>query len=129
MCGGSKNEGRKLEDVNNNRAVVWDEDNEAFNLDLEKSGVDCNELSKSLLLKQRFCSWVEEWEKPLLVKNDIASITKLLQKYKSMVFNNPNDKMTYTAYEDKLVREKIKNDEFDVSGDCSNSSEDEAEEN
>lgn len=57
---------------------------------------------QSIWDKQIFCCWLEEWEKPLLEKNDFVSMTKLLQKYKSIVWYDPDDNITYTACEERL---------------------------
>ena len=73
---------------------------------LKKFGVNCAELSQPILLKQRFRCWLEEWEEPLLAKHDLISMKKLLQKYKSMIFYDPDDQMTCTVSEDSLYFEK-----------------------
>ena len=92
----------ELEGGENYKPVVWGEDNEKIKLNLEKFGVDCAELSQPLLPNQTFCCWLEEWEKPLLAQNDVVLMTKLLQKYKSIMFYDPDDDITFTVCEEKL---------------------------
>ena len=92
-----------LEDAIDNRQIEWGEDDESFNLDLEKFGIDTTELSKPVVPKRKFLCWVEAWEIPLLAKNNIVSMTTLLEKYRDMVFYCPDDKITYTTYGEKLT--------------------------
>merc|ERR1712032_126667 len=95
-----KQKGRKM------KPLIWGEDDEKMQLDLEKFGVDCVELSQPILPKRKFRCWLEEWEEPLLAKNDLIAMKKLLQKYKSMIFYDPDDQMTCTVSEDSLYFEK-----------------------
>ena len=79
------------------KEITWNDDNTSFDLQLEKFGVDTNALATTLIPKRWSCCWVEEWEKPFLEKNNVISMTHLLQNYKNLVFLCPDNNILYTA--------------------------------
>ena len=58
---------------------------------LENFGVDTAQI-KVTKHKRVFHAWVEEWEEELLKKNDVVAEAKLLDKYKDLVFIDPDNK-------------------------------------
>ena len=48
-------------------------------------GVDTSEL-KSAAITREFRGWIEDWEKPLIKKNDCVAEARLLEKYKGLKF-------------------------------------------
>ncbi len=60
-----------------------------FNLQLEKFGVNTGEL-KEPAVQRIFCAWVEDWEENARKKNDCVLEALLLQKYKCLVFYDPD---------------------------------------
>ena len=49
-----------------------------------------------------FRTWFEDWEEELLNKNDGVIKAMLLDKYKDMVFWDPDTKVNFTVHEDNL---------------------------
>ena len=49
--------------------------------------------------KHIFRAWVEDWEKKLLLQNDPVAEAQLLEKYKGLVFVDPNYDRTYTIHD------------------------------
>jgi hypothetical protein len=60
-----------------------------FDLQLEKFGVNMGIL-KEPAVQRIFGAWVEDWEEDAMKKNDCVSEAQLLQKYKGLVFHDPN---------------------------------------
>lgn len=72
-------------------------------LGLEKFGVDVEELTGAGTAPKRiFNAWIEDWEKPLLKKNDPVAEMKLLQKYKGLVFHDIDNDVVYTIFDSNL---------------------------
>jgi hypothetical protein len=67
--------------------ALWGDDDEKFDLGLEKWGVNVEELKKPL--RGLFKCWVEDWEN-VLDKGDVMR-TKFLVKYGGLVFDDIND--------------------------------------
>ena len=44
-----------------------------------------------------FRAWIEDWEKDLLQDNDCVAEAKILEKYKNLVFYDPDTELTYTT--------------------------------
>ncbi len=65
------------------------EDNINFDLQLEKFGVNMGDL-KEPAVQRIFRAWVEDWEEDARKKNDCVLEALLLQKYKGVVFHDPN---------------------------------------
>jgi len=59
-----------------------------FDLQLDKFGVDTNILKEPTV--QIFCAWVEDWEQDARKNNDIVAEARLLQKYRGLVFHDPD---------------------------------------
>ena len=106
-----------MENASGDREIAWNDDDTSFDLQLEKFGVDTDALTTTLIPKRRFFCWVEEWEKPFLEKNNIVSMTRLLQKYKDMmVFLCLDDDILYTAANKMLFIPPGKKDGWAVLG-------------
>ena len=51
--------------------------------------------------------WVEDWEKPLLKKKDVVAETRLLEKYKDLKFDDPDEEgVTFNIYAGNLEWQK-----------------------
>ena len=68
---------------------------------LENFGVNAEEL-KTPTKKRVFNAWIETWEETLLDKNDVAAEIRLLEKYKNMVFYDPDNECMYTVHAENL---------------------------
>ena len=62
----------------------------SFDMNLENFGVDTTQL-KLATSKRIFRAWVEDWENPLLKINDVIAEVRLLEKYKDLVFYDPDN--------------------------------------
>ena len=49
-----------------------------------------------------FRAWIEDWEKDLIMQNDCVAEARLLEKYKDLVFIDPNFGTTYTIHDENL---------------------------
>ena len=49
-----------------------------------------------------FRAWVEDWEKEILRKDDCVAEAKLLEKYKGLVFFDPDNECHYTIFSKNL---------------------------
>ena len=49
-----------------------------------------------------FHAWVEDWEIGIRYKNDPVSEARLLQKYKGLVFSDPDNNITYSVFEENM---------------------------
>ena len=58
-------------------------------MQLEKFGVDTNIL-KEPAVQHIFCAWVEDWEQDARKHNDVVAEAQLLQKYRGLVFHDPD---------------------------------------
>ena len=70
-------------------------------MQLESFGVDLEELQRPAT-SRIFRAWVEDWEKEILLTNDCVVEARLLEKYKNLVFFDPDDQVTYTVVEQNL---------------------------
>ena len=70
-------------------------------MNLENFGVDTTVL-KLETCKRIFRAWVEDWEKPLLKINDDIAEVRLLEKYKDLVFYDPDNECSYTVWHKNL---------------------------
>ena len=66
-------------------------------MNLEKFGLDTTQL-KLATFKRIFRAWVEDWEKPFLKINNVIAEVRLLEKYKDLVFYDPNNECVYTVW-------------------------------
>ena len=68
--------------------------------------MDTSELKKKAVARE-FLGWIEDWEKPLIKKNDVVAETKLLEKYKDLKFDDPDeDGVTFNIYGGNLQWQK-----------------------
>ena len=58
-----------MENATGHRVIAWTDNDTAFDLQLEKFGIDTIALSTIVIPKKRFCCLVEDWEKPLFEHN------------------------------------------------------------
>ena len=80
----------------------------SFDLQLEKFGVDTKELKQPATIRI-FRDWVEDWEKDLLKMNDCVVEAKILEKYKGLIFWDPDTEANFTVHEEnfKFHRGKV----------------------
>ena len=76
--------------------AMFGDDDMNFDLQLEEFGVDTNAL-KEPATERVFRAWVEDWEVELRNKNDSIAEARLLQKYKGLVFVDPDSKNTFSV--------------------------------
>ena len=77
-------------------------------MNLENFGVNTTEL-KTQSSKRIFRAWIEEWEEDLLKKNDILAEVRLLEKYKDLVFYDPDNDCIYTVWHKNLEWQRGRN--------------------
>jgi hypothetical protein len=85
--------------------AMWGDDDANYDLGLERFGVDTAELSTPVPRRQ-FHAWIEEWEAPLLKKKCPVAEATLLEKYKDLVFFDPDNQINYTVYNKNLEWER-----------------------
>ena len=86
----------------NGKDEMFGEDDINFDLQLEKFGVDTSIL-KEPAVQRIFCAWVEDQEVEARKKNDCVSETLLLQKYKGLVFHDPDSENDfYSIWEQNM---------------------------
>ena len=73
----------------------------SFDLQLEKFDVDLENL-KEPATTRIFRAWVEDWEKEMMKKNDCVAEATLLEKYKDLVFNDPDVNCMFTVAKQKM---------------------------
>ncbi len=69
--------------------ATFGDDDINFDLQLKKFGVNTCKL-KEPAFQRIFRAWVEDWEEDARKKNDSVSEALLLQKYKGLVFHDPD---------------------------------------
>ena len=72
-----------------------------FDLKMEGYGVDVEEY-KAPIPTRKFRAWIEDWELPLLKKNDVIAEVRLIEKYKGLVFYDPDNECMYNVYPKNL---------------------------
>ena len=70
---------------------MFGDDDMNFDHKLETFGVDLNALKQSPM-SRIFRAWIEDWEKDFLQNNDCVAEERILEKYKNLVFYDPNTK-------------------------------------
>ncbi len=70
--------------------AMFGDDDMYFDLQLEQFGVDNNVLREPAT-ERVFHAWVEDWENEIRFKNDSVTEARLLQKYKGLVFSDPDN--------------------------------------
>ena len=78
-------------------SLMWTDDDINFDLQLENFGVDTTVL-RSVSRNRVFRCWEEDWEAEARKKNDPIHESKLLQKYKDLVFFDPDNAANYTIH-------------------------------
>ena len=66
--------------------------------------------------KRIFHAWIEDWEEPLLKKNDVIAEIRLLEKYKDLVFYDPDNECIYTVWARNLEWQRGRNGGWCVIG-------------
>jgi hypothetical protein len=87
-------------DAPGSKAMFGDDDIN-FDLQLERFGVDTTQL-KEPAIQRIFRAWVEDWEEQARTKNDCVVEAQFLQKYKGLVFWDPDKKTTFSIWEQNL---------------------------
>jgi hypothetical protein len=83
--------------VSGDASRMWSDDDINFDLQLENFGVDTTVL-RSVSRNRIYKCWFEEWEKVAVKKNDPVQESKLLQKYKDLIFYDPDTKVNFTIH-------------------------------
>jgi hypothetical protein len=87
-------------------------------LQLESFGVDVQEVGQTVA-RRLFHAWIEDWEEPLLKKNDPVAEARLKVKYQNLVFYDPDNKAMYTIFDGNLEYRKGQKGGWCVIGVCS----------
>ena len=53
---------------------------------------------KKPIITRIFCAWLEDWEKELLQVNDCVAEARILEKYKDLMFFDPDTGKTFKAW-------------------------------
>ncbi len=97
--------------------AMFGDDDMNFDLQLEEFSVDTNAL-KGQATEHVFRAWVEDWEVDLRNKNDSIAEAHLLQKYKGLVFVDPDSKNTFSAYDENMEYHRGAGNEWFVIAVC-----------
>jgi hypothetical protein len=81
--------------------AMFGDDDISFDLQLEKFGVN-TDILKEPAVERIFCLWVEEWDKDARKKNDCVSEALLLQKYKGLVFRDPDSGNDFSIWQKNM---------------------------
>ncbi len=65
---------------------------------------------------------MEDWEEELLKKNDCAAEARLLEKYKNLVFFDPDTDKTFTVHDNNLEFRRGRNGGWNIIAVCSDES-------
>ena len=84
--------------------AMFGEDDINFDLQFEKFCVNTSIL-KEPAVQRLFCSWVEDWEEDARTKNDCVSEALLLQKYRGLVFHDPDSKNDFCIWKQNMDME------------------------
>ena len=87
-------------DATGNNAMFGDDDIN-FDMQLEQFGVDMGAL-KEPAVERIFRAWVEDWEEESRKKNDCVDEARLLQKYKGLVFFDPDSEKTFSVWDQNM---------------------------
>jgi len=69
----------------------------SFDLQLSNFGLDVDELKKPST-SRIYRAWLEDWEIELLQVNDCVAEARILEKYKDLVFYDPDTKKTFKVW-------------------------------
>jgi len=83
--------------------ALWGEEDERFDLALDKFGVNVSALRVLPSAPKRILRcWVEDWEKECIKKNDAVAKMKLLQKYRGLTIEDPDHNMVFTLSSENM---------------------------
>ncbi len=88
--------------------AIFGDDDTNFDQQLEKFGVNTGKL-KEPAVQHIFRAWVEDWEEDARKKNDCVSEALLLQKYKGLVFHDPDSGNEFCIWHQNIVRIPTRN--------------------
>ena len=83
------------------RTAMFGDDDINFDLQLEKWDVDSDAL-KEPQVSRIFQAWVEDWEGEIRMRNDPVVEARLMQKYQSLVFLDPDTGKTFHVYQGNM---------------------------
>ncbi len=66
-------------------------------MQLSNFGLDVDELKKTNV-DRVYHAWLEDWEIELLQVNDCVTETRILEKYKDLVFHDPDTQKTFKVW-------------------------------
>ena len=98
--------------------AMFGDDDMNFDLQLEQYGVPTNEL-RGAATDRVFRAWVEDWEMEIRFKNDPVAEARLLQKYKGLVFTDPDNNQTYSIFEENMEYRRGSRNGWFVIAECS----------
>jgi hypothetical protein len=87
----------------------WTDIDVEYDLGLTKYGVDVEDLQHPLAPARIFRGWIEDWEVPLLKRNDQVVEAKLLTKYHGLKLYCTKDKIVYTFFSFNLEFQRDRN--------------------
>jgi hypothetical protein len=90
-----REEAEKLD--HNISSKFWTDVDVEYDIGLTKYGVDVKDLQHPLAPARIFRGWIEDWEVPLLKKNDQVVESKLLTKYHGLKLYYTEDKIVYNV--------------------------------
>jgi hypothetical protein len=82
--------------------AMFCDDNINFDLQLEMWDVDPDWQLKEPEVQRVFCARVKDWEENARRMNDAVAVARLIQKYKSLVFCNPDTGNTFLIYDQNM---------------------------
>ena len=97
--------------------AMFGDDDIDFDLQLEKFGVDVGAL-KEVPAQRVFRAWVEDWEEEARKKNDPVAEARLLQKYKKLVFHDPDTGNTFSIWDQNMEFRRGKGNGWFLLGVC-----------
>jgi hypothetical protein len=82
---------------------------------------------KEPAVQRIFCAWVEDWEQDARKNNDVVAEARLLQKYRGLVFHDPDTDNGFCIYDKNMEFRRGRGNGWFVLAVCStNAVEDEA---
>ena len=81
---------------------LWSDEDLAFDLQLSAWGVDISSLA-SQKPARIFRAWLEQWEQDSLKKNDPVMEARLLEKYRDLVFFDPDTGHNFMVGSDSMI--------------------------
>ena len=87
---------------------MWTDDDVNFDLQLENFGVETTVL-QSVSRNRVFRCWEEDWELEAKKKNDPVQEARLLQKYKDLIFYDPDNEVNFTVHPGNMEFQRGRN--------------------